>query len=209
VAADSSGRPGGAPATLTTSGGGQASFSTTRQVGSHALQLVSNGTTGGGYVAIPALGALAPSAVTFAVWVRPTAAQMWQRVFDLGNDMVLNAALTTQNASGMVRFVIRVNPNLVEIINTTAMVPPNAWLHIAVVLRAGAPYTGEVYVNGALAGSNPAMTLHLSDLGMTVNNYLGRSQFAADPYFSGYIDDFRVYDRALGADEIAAIVQLR
>ena len=37
-------------------------------------------------------------------------------------------------------------------------------------------------------------------------NLVGCSQFAADPIFKGCIDDFRIYDYALSADEIAAIV---
>jgi hypothetical protein len=209
TAADSSGRATPLPGMLATTTGGQCVFATTRQVGTHAVQLVSNGSTGGGYVVIPSLGALAPSAVTIVAWVHPTAAQMWQRVFDLGNDTSSNVSLTTQDAASTVRFAIRANANLAELINTTVLAPPNAWHHLAVVLRDGAPYTGEIYVNGALAGSNPAMTLHLSDLGATVNNFLGRSQYATDPYFSGYIDDFRVYNRALRADEIAAIYQAR
>ena len=189
--------------------GGQSAFSTTRQVGTHALQLVSNGAMGGGYVVIPSLSAIAPAAATIMAWVHPTAAQMWQRVFDLGNDTMLNSSLTTQDAASTVRFAIRTNMNTAELINTTVMVPPNAWHHLAVVLREGSPYTGEIYVNGALAGSNAAMTLHLSDLGATTNNFIGRSQYASDPYFSGYVEDFRVYNRALTAAEIAAIHQLR
>jgi hypothetical protein len=78
-----------------------------------------------------------------------------------------------------------------------------------VVLRAGSPYTGEVFVDGVSAGTNPAMTLHPMDLGATVNNFLGRSQFAVDPYWSGLFDDFRVYRRALTATEVAALMLQR
>jgi hypothetical protein len=38
-----------------------------------------------------------------------------------------------------------------------------------------------------------------------MNNFLGRSQFAADPYFAGLIDDFRVYRRALSPEQIGAL----
>ena len=33
-------------------------------------------------------------------------------------------------------------------------------------------------------------------------NYLGRSQFSADPYFSGYMDDVLIFDYALTKEEI-------
>jgi hypothetical protein len=40
------------------------------------------------------------------------------------------------------------------------------------------------------------------DLGVTTNNWLGRSIYTADPYFNGAIDDFRIYDRALSEAEV-------
>jgi hypothetical protein len=42
-----------------------------------------------------------------------------------------------------------------------------------------------------------------------VNNYIGRSQYTADPYFKGLIDDFRVYRRALGPTEVTTVFGLR
>jgi len=37
-----------------------------------------------------------------------------------------------------------------------------------------------------------------------MQNWLGRSSFAADPGLTGAIDELRVYDHALGAAEIVA-----
>jgi gliding motility-associated-like protein len=39
---------------------------------------------------------------------------------------------------------------------------------------------------------------------LQVANYLGKSQFSADPMFKGSIDGFKIYSRALSATEIAA-----
>jgi hypothetical protein len=41
--------------------------------------------------------------------------------------------------------------------------------------------TGILYLNGVAQGTNASMTLRPATLGNTVNNYLGRSQWA-DPY---------------------------
>ncbi|NLT76301.1 MAG: LamG domain-containing protein, partial [Planctomycetes bacterium] len=41
-----------------------------------------------------------------------------------------------------------------------------------------------------------------ADLGATTQNWLGRSQYEADEYFGGALDDFRIYRRALSASEI-------
>ena len=211
IAADSSTAP-GAPrnGTLTAGGtGGAIAFSTEHQVGTHAINLISSGTAGGGYVVGPSLHNVAPGAMTISVWVNVTTAQFWQRVFDFGNTTTLNFALTTHNGSNNPRFVIRTAGATDEqAINTTTTLSLSTWHHLAVVLREGAPYTGELYVNGTLAGSNTAMTLHAADLGPTANNFIGKSQFA-DPYFAGLIDDFRVYRRALSAEQINRLASPR
>jgi len=63
---------------------------------------------------------------------------------------------------------------------------------------------GVLYVNGAAVGTNSSMTLKPASLGMTSNNYLGRSQYSPDPYLNGVLDEFRIYSVALSASEIAA-----
>jgi cellulose 1,4-beta-cellobiosidase len=50
------------------------------------------------------------------------------------------------------------------------------------------------------------MTFKPSSLGSTTQNWIGRSQFAGDPYFNGKVDEFYIYDRALTATEIQALM---
>jgi hypothetical protein len=45
-------------------------------------------------------------------------------------------------------------------------------------------------------------TAVLADLGVTGDNWLGRPQWPNDAYFSGSLDDFRIYNKALTQDEI-------
>jgi hypothetical protein len=83
------------------------------------------------------------------------------------------------------------------------------WHHIAIVLPAGATYTGALYLDGVAVATNKAMTLHMSDVGTTTLNWLGRSPFTADPLFNGALDDFRIYKRALSATDMSALFTLR
>jgi Concanavalin A-like lectin/glucanases superfamily len=194
---------------LTTAGsGGGVAFSTNHQVGTHAVSLTANVATGGGYVIVPGLNDLAPGALTISVWVNVTTAQLWQRVFDIGNTTTNNLALTTHNGSNAVRFVIR-NGTLTQEIISAVTISLSAWHHLVVVLPEGSPYTGSLYVDGVPVATNTAMTLHAADLGATANNFIGRSQFSVDPYFSGLIDDFRVYRRALTREQITALYAAR
>jgi len=63
-----------------------------------------------------------------------------------------------------------------------------------------------LYLNGAAIGSNTAMSFAPFRLESTSQNWIGRSQFAADPYFNGSIDEFRIYRNALGAEQITALI---
>jgi len=202
--------------TLTNVGTGSASFSTTAKVGSHSVSLTGSSSTAGGYVSFASLSTVAPSALTIACWMYLTADRNWQRLFDFGKvpssgQPSTYMFLTTHQgvtSPGSMRFAISTGgTNSEQVINmSTPAVPSlNAWHHVAVTLGAGATYTGTLYIDKAVAGTNTGMSLHWSDLGATDQNTFGRSQFSADPYFAGMLDDCRVYRRALTAAEITAL----
>jgi len=208
TAADSSGN--GRNATLAVAGTGTATFSATHMVGTDSVNLGGTSNANGGYVTIPAsLNTMgATTTITIACWVNITTDRAWGRIFDFNNStttgyMFLTTfqSMTTPNS---VRFAITTTNNAAEQqISSTARLSTGAWHHIAVVLDAGATYTGTLYIDGAVAGTNTAMTIRPSNIGNTPNNWIGRSAFVADPYFSGLVDDFRIYNRALTAAEIA------
>ena len=51
------------------------------------------------------------------------------------------------------------------------------------------------------------MTWKPSDLAPTTSgNWIGRSQLAGDKYFKGRVDDFRIYNRAISASEVANVM---
>jgi hypothetical protein len=216
TAADAAGDRDG---TLMAGGSGVvAAFSTTHQVGTHAVNLTgATGSSGGGYVNIPAslqtLGAT--TTLTIACWVNLRSQRAWQRIFDFAVDTNTYLNLTTnQNLStpNSVRFSITTSGYMNEQridMTTPATLSTAAWHHIAVVLGPGTTYTGTLYIDGVAAGSNTAMTMRPSAVGNSTNNFIGRSVYTADPYFDGFIDDFRIYNRALSASEITSLYGLR
>jgi hypothetical protein len=213
TAVDSSGFAGGPlNATLTAAGtGGAIAFSSAiHKVGTGAVGLTANGSTGGGYVVVPSLYNLVTEAVTITCWVYTTSSAQSQRVFDFGDNTTTFMFLTTTDTSGFVRLAITTGGMTVEQrIQTATSLSLNSWHHVALVLAAGTPHVGNIYVDGVLAATNLALTLGVHDLGVTTANYLGKSQFAADAYLNGALDDFRVYKRALTQLEISTIYALR
>ena len=162
----------------------------------------------GDYVALPSALLQTVTSVTIALWVNVRADQTWQRVFDFGSSTNVYMFLTPHaGGTSIARFAISTSGNASEQrLDATSVLPVGTWTHVAIVLGAGG---GTLYINGAVAGSNAALTLRPADLGAAANNWLGRSQFAADPSFNGQLDELRIYASALTASQIATIYSAR
>jgi beta-xylosidase/uncharacterized protein YjdB len=80
----------------------------------------------------------------------------------------------------------------------------NTWKHIAYT-QSGT--TGVLYEDGVEVARNTAVTIAPTAIhgGGTVTDYIGRSLYATDAFFKGRMRDFRVYDRALDAGEVASL----
>jgi hypothetical protein len=122
-------------------------------------------------------------------------------VFDFGNNTSQYIFLTPSSPAGRLRFAIIGPGTASEQASEAAAIPSNQWTHVAVTLQGGT--TGRVYVNGSLVVSGP-ITVRPSAINPSVN-YLGRSQWASDAFFSGRLDDLRVFGRVLDPFEIAGL----
>ena len=139
---------------------------------------------------------------TIAAWVNPAVVENWARIFDFGTGTAANMFLTVDaGATNALRFAITTGGSSREQRIDGPAIAAGTWTHVAVSLVGS---TGTLFVNGAVAGTNAAMTLRPADLGLTTQNYLGRSQYA-DPVFRGGIDDVRIYGTGLSAPAVAAI----
>jgi hypothetical protein len=65
-----------------------------------------------------------------------------------------------------------------------------------------------LYLDGEVEAENTSARYTPSDLGNTTQNWLGRSQYSADPYFDGLLDDVRIYDRVLEPADIAQLADV-
>lgn len=141
---------------------------------------------------------------SIAAWVYVNAAATWNRVFDFGSGTPAYMALIPQSDNGTLRFDITIaGGNNTQKISTPMALPAGGWHHVAVTLNAG---VGVLYLDGAPVGTNSAMTITPSMLGVTTQNWIGRSQYSSDPYLNGMVDDLRIYSGALSPNEIASLV---
>lgn len=135
--------------------------------------------------------------MSISFWVYYRGGSQWQRIFDFGNGTEQYMFLTPQCGNGL-EFAIK-NGGEEQIIRPGKSLLTTRWHHIVVTLGQDG---GCLYLNGELIGKNSAMSIKPIDF-TPVLNYIGRSQYAADPYFKGYLHDFSLYNYVLTSDQVA------
>jgi hypothetical protein len=160
---------------------------------------------GGAYLDLPNGLLTNLTAVTFEAWVTDNGSGAWARVWDFGTSAggedvsdtgsrFVYLALT--NGGGNVQGTIHINDRGGDASVTGPRAPLGQEAHI-VWASDIANQTSWLYVNGALLAVNPATTVAPADIGNSVNNWLGRSQYGPDALFMGSINEFRIYDGAV------------
>jgi hypothetical protein len=181
---------------------GTISGTTSYDVGYSGQALVFNGSNA--YVDLP-IGSLMPSLTdatlsTHIYFAGGTGA--WQRIFDFGSGSGASPYMflcPRRETSGGMRFAIRTAAVAEQVVDSTATMGVG-WHHVAVTIDSTAQ-TINLYLDGDLVGS-AATTLFPKDLGVTTQNWLGRSQYTSDAYLNGSLDDFRIYNRVLSEAEL-------
>ena len=150
------------------------------------------------------------SSATLELWVTWAGGGNHQRILDFGNytQSGLQTSgrtyvfLTPRHSAGTARASFSLSgSDYARNANASAALSIGKRSQLAVVFD-GSTNRFTLYVNGASqnSASMPGPLSAIND----VNNWLGRSQFNDDPYFSGTIHEFRIYKVALTQQQIAA-----
>ncbi|SDG18911.1 cellulose binding domain-containing protein [Chitinophaga filiformis] len=174
-----------------------------RDTGYAASALKLDGTANA-YASLPAGTLSTLNDFTITLWVKMDAITTWMRIFDFGNGTNNYLFLTPQagvtSGKSIVRYAIK-NGGGEQQVNYNYTFPLNTWTHFAITQSGN---TCRLYINGTLVATNTGVTIKPAALGSTAQNYLGKSQFTADPNLKAKVDEFRIYNRAQTAAEIAA-----
>jgi hypothetical protein len=156
---------------------------------------------------------------TFELWVTwnhtASTGRNWQRIFDFGTsgteNMQTNATFATMTylfltpLAGTTPMGLRgtfstTGTTSETSVGTATPLANGTVQHLALVID-DAGNEMSLYLNGALqqATAFPGALSEISD----VNNWLGRSQWTGDYEFAGVFDEFRIYEAALSAAQIA------
>jgi hypothetical protein len=166
---------------------------------------------------------------TFEAWLTWRGGNAWQRIFDFGNSsegegaqgmagtsyLFLTAASgndAARNLSPALRAAFSTDGvNDEDICHGSSPLPVDQPTHVALVVDHGNQRM-ILYRDGALESECDCASAieNECDFGRPlsliedVNNWLGRSNYAADADFSGSFDEFRIYGAALTAQQLAA-----
>ena len=144
------------------------------------------------------------NALTVSAWYRWTDIndRHWSRLIDIGSGT--HSYIFISPRSGYhetILFETNSDDTPVErLVGPFAMF--DEWVHVAGTIHNGRAY---FYVNGELADERDVEFIP-SFLGESTQNWIGRSQFAADAFFTGYIDDVIFFNRALSQAEIQTLM---
>lgn len=173
-------------------GGGKPAYKEEAQTGNQCLSLTA---TSKSFVQLP-YEVASSDELTFAAWIKLSNTTRWQRIFDFGYDTD-HYLFLTPNAGSAMRFAIK-NGGEEQSVDCPKTLPSGEWKHVAVTIAQGRT---AIYVDGEEVASSSAITISPRDVRPALN-YLGRSQFSSDPFLTASLDDVRIYNYALTAQEV-------
>lgn len=138
--------------------------------------------------------------LTIMLWARPTAASSWARFLDFGNGAGSdNIYLSRTGASNTLHFSVYIGAteSSVEAENALAL---DAWQFLVVTMD-GSGNTA-LYKNGTQLQTG---TISVPNVVTRTSNFIGESNWEADALYEGQMDEVKLYNYAMTADEIAEI----
>jgi len=151
------------------------------------------------YLTVPPTNFSQWDGFTVSLWLNFDSVATWSRVFDFGNTGINNNNMMLYRNNNTTGLNVRIFSGATFIYNNVIQL--NTWFHVAISITKSPP-TINMYINGTLRPQS-SLTGSVSWLPNVLydNFYIAKSNFT-DDYFSGQIDDFRIYNRALSPSEI-------
>ena len=133
---------------------------------------------------------------TIEAWVYERSYNNWSRVIDFGNGPNANNVYLglSSATSGEPILAVYVGASVQWVV--APPIPTNQWVHLAATL---ANNTATIYTNGVMAISG---TVKAPNAVNRTNNYVARSNWAADSYANAIFDELRIWNVALTQAQI-------
>lgn len=168
-----------------------------------ALKLT--GGSAGPYLQLPEGILNGNEAVTISMWVKLSTDNGYQRIWDFGNDttkyMYLLSDGGNEGFEGYAAAITTEGWSKEQGVQKGENFAKNRWVLTTVVMDGSKM---SLYENGEQIGETVDTGITVNDLGATTQNYIGKGQYGDDPT-EGQFAEVKIYNKALSAEEIAAM----
>lgn len=159
------------------------------------------------YVTVPSF-TIPSTGMSFSVWFKTSSTGIYSRIFDFSTDdnkgtvtgkTAYTVCMYIYNSSIICSIALNGDTNVTYNLTSSAINPTsNTWIHVGWTINPDG--TNNLYINGSLNASN---SMNYPPVGTVCPYfYIGKSTYTNDPYYNGYIDEFRAYTRILTDTEI-------
>ncbi|HOK95941.1 MAG TPA: hypothetical protein PK052_09770 [Anaerohalosphaeraceae bacterium] len=137
--------------------------------------------------------------LTFNVWAYPRSAANWARFLEFGNGANADNIYFARNGtSATLQYTIYKGSTSSGTVSRTNTIALNAWQMFTITMDASG--SCRLYKDGLQIATG---TVQIPNVVTRINNYIGKSNWAADAYYNGLLDEIRIYNYALTPDEVA------
>ena len=160
------------------------------------------------YFTLPSLTLPNDMTICAWFWISPSITRTWNRIWDFGlgagtdNVFATVYGATSDLNAGVFRGTTRIAENPIFWWTNGASV--STWKHTCLTLSGTA---GNFWLDNS--PKTFTMTDSRNAAVVLTSNYIGRSNWVADYYWYGAIDEFRIYTKALSSSEVSALYSFR
>lgn len=173
-----------------------------------SAQIINNGAlfsrTSQQYVELPTLAQSQPNfndGFSVTTWAKFSAAGAWERIFDIGNGTdANNIFLGRQNTSNNLVLGIH-DPGTDNYLVATNAIADTNWHFWGITCDGNGGC--RLYKDGVKIAQSSTMKIP-ANIART-KNYIGKSNWSADAYFEGGVDEFKIFDANLSDTQIQNI----
>ena len=141
--------------------------------------------------------------LTLSVWANPSGTPNWARFFDLGNGTANNNILFARNSTtANLSFQVYSAGVGGTTVTATGVLAPNVWQQL--VATESSAGSVVLYKNGAQVATGAA-TVPVNVV--RTQNYVGRSAWSGDSYYSGLMDEVRMENVVRSSNWLWAVYQ--
>ncbi len=154
----------------------------------------------GGWAQVPPGTYFDSTEYTISVWIYPSNAGSWARIFDFGNGPSADNIIFTLSDSNSLQAYFQIFSGSNYLSKTSSKpITENQWQFLTATFNGT---IATVYLNGTLVAESIIRNNTLPINLWRSNCYIGKSNWATDGYSNSHLDDIRFYNKSLTQEEI-------